>query len=201
MANVTERRPVDERRAQLVDAAITVLARDGLAGSTTRRITQEAGLALGAFHYAFASKSDLLRAVIERYADNIADVLAATIADDINDLATFARHVLEGYWSIIEDTPDLQLAQYELTVLALRDPDLRDLADLQYQRLSDVVEQVLEHVPSVQPGQQRTDLARYITATMDGLVLQYVIERDKAAARRRLDLYIDTMAALVNQDD
>ncbi|MEX2324841.1 MAG: TetR/AcrR family transcriptional regulator [Nitriliruptoraceae bacterium] len=198
MANVSERRRVDERRTQLVDAAITVLARDGLAGSTTRQITREAGLALGAFHYAFVSKSDLLRAVIERYADNIADVLRSTITTEIDDLTVFARHVLEGYWSVIEDTPNLQLAQYELTVYALRQPELRDLADLQYQRLADAVEQVLDHVPTISPGQQRTDFARFITATMDGLVLQYLIEGDKAAARRRLDLYVHTMPALAD---
>jgi AcrR family transcriptional regulator len=60
------RRTVDERRAELVDATLGILASEGLGAATTRRITEEAGLALGAFHYAFRSKDELLRAVIER---------------------------------------------------------------------------------------------------------------------------------------
>src|SRR5690606_15625560 len=58
-----DRRSVEERRAQLVQAATEVISRDGLGRATTRRITDHADLALGAFHYAFRSKEELLGAV------------------------------------------------------------------------------------------------------------------------------------------
>ena len=56
---------VDERRELLVEAAIRVMVRDGVAKATTRSIVAEAGMALAAFHYSFRSKQELLENVIE----------------------------------------------------------------------------------------------------------------------------------------
>ncbi|MEX0869678.1 MAG: TetR/AcrR family transcriptional regulator [Nitriliruptoraceae bacterium] len=193
-----ERRSVAERREQLIEAAINVVASEGIVGTTTRRITDEAGLALGAFHYAFDSKNDLLRAVIDRFSEGIEYVLTQSVGEDTRDLRDFAERVIHGFWEFIEATPDLQLAQYELTVHALRDPDLVDLAQFQYERMARAVMLVLAHVPGVPDGQEREDLARYFAATMDGLILQHVVQRDPAAARRRLQLYITSLGAIAD---
>lgn len=193
-----ERRSVDERREQLIDAAIDVLATDGLAGTTTRRITEHAGVALGAFHYAFRSKDDLLRAVIERFSAGITAVLDQAAAEPFDTVEVLTERVIRGYWAFVEETPQLQLAQYELTLYALRNPDLRELGELQYTRMSDAVMSVLGRVPGLVEGQEREDLARYLAATMDGLILQHVVQRDDVAARRRLELYLRSMPGLID---
>jgi len=64
----SERRSAEQRREQLLDAAVAVIAEHGLERATTRAITDRAGLALGAFHYVFDSKDELLEAVAERVA-------------------------------------------------------------------------------------------------------------------------------------
>src|SRR5580698_2955929 len=58
------KRSADGRRAELVEAAGRVVARDGIAAATTRRIAEEAGLPQGLVHYWFASKDELLEEVI-----------------------------------------------------------------------------------------------------------------------------------------
>jgi AcrR family transcriptional regulator len=58
------KRAGDGRRAELVEAAGRVVARDGIAAATTRRIAEEAGLPQGLVHYWFASKDELLEEVI-----------------------------------------------------------------------------------------------------------------------------------------
>ncbi len=185
-----------ERREQLIEAAITVIAAEGIVGTTTRRITDEAGLALGAFHYAFENKNDLLRAVIDRFSEGIEYVLEQSIAQEPTDLRDFAEKVIRGFWQFIEATPDLQLAQYELTVHSMRDPDLTDLAQFQYSRMARAVMLVLDQVPDAPDGELREDLARYLAATMDGLILHHVVQQDTQAARRRIELYLATMDAL-----
>ena len=152
MGEQQERRSVGERREQLIDAAIAVLAREGIGAATTRRITDEAGLALGAFHYAFRNKDDLLRAVIERLSKGVETVLQQSILEPNTPLVTFGEQVIRSFWAFVEETTELQLAQYELTVHALRDPELRPLAQLQYQRLTEAVELVLEDHPDVPDG-------------------------------------------------
>ncbi len=200
MGDQQERRPVGERREELIDATIAVLASEGFGAATTRRITERAGLALGAFHYAFDSKDDLLRAVIERFSDGIEEVLLdATGASSDHGLEQAAERVIRSFWAFIEATPDLQLAQYELTVHALREPSLRELAELQYERMARAVRLVLERVPDVDSDTTTVDdLARYLAATMDGLILHHVVQRDTAAAERRIDLYLRTMPALAD---
>ncbi len=197
MGEQQQRRSVGERREQLLDAAIAVLAREGIGAATTRRITDEAGLALGAFHYAFRNKDDLLRAVIDRLSHGIEAILQQAILEPNATLRDFGEQIIRAYWSFIEETTDLQLAQYELTVHALRDPEMRDLAELQYQRLTEAVELVLEDHPDMPDGPLRHDLASYLVSVMDGLVLHRVVQDDADAASRRLELFVATLPSLV----
>ena len=197
MGTQQERRSVEERREQLIDAAINVLASEGIGAATTRRITDEAGLALGAFHYAFTSKDDLLHAVIERFSSGIETVLQHAIVDPQAPLEGLGDQLIRGYWSFVEETPELQLAQYEVAVHALRDETLRPLAELQYKRMADAVELVLRDHPQVPDGQVRRDVASYLAAVMDGLILYRVVERDPVAAARRLEVLIATLPALI----
>ena len=58
----------DERRTQtrqhFLDAARTLFARQGFAGTTLDQISEQAGYSRGAFHHNFASKEELLIALI-----------------------------------------------------------------------------------------------------------------------------------------
>jgi AcrR family transcriptional regulator len=190
-----ERRSVDERRQELVDATIAILASDGLAAATTRRITDEAGLALGAFHYAFRSKDELLRAVIERLASQISETLDSLANGDRRDLQHAVEAIIRGLWDYVEAHPDLQLAQYELTIHALRDPTLRELAAAQYDRYVAIVVDTLEGIPDAPAGQERVELARFLVATLDGLILHHCVQGDLEAARRRLEQCISSARA------
>lgn len=198
MSQQQPRRSVGERREQLIDAAIAVLAREGIGAATTRRITDEAGLALGAFHYAFRNKDDLLRAVIDRLSHGVEEVLHQAILGPNTSLRVFGEQIIRGYWSFIEETTELQLARYELTVHALRDAELRPLAELQYQRLNEAVELVLEDHPDMPGGTIRKDVASYLVSVMDGLILHRVVENDRAAAERRLELFVATLPSLID---
>jgi AcrR family transcriptional regulator len=181
------RRSVDERREQLIDATLGILASDGLGAATTRRITDEAGLALGAFHYAFRSKDELLRAVIERLTGQISQVLSGAVDETRDDLGTAVESIIRGLWSYVEGHPDEQLAHYELTVHALRDPRLRELAVWQYDQYSGVVADALDGVEGAPVGRDRTELSRFLVATLDGLILHHCVQGDLEAARRRLE--------------
>ncbi len=199
MTRQQERRSVAERREQLIDAAISVLAREGIGAATTRRITAEAGLALGAFHYAFRNKDELLRAVAERLSRGVEGVLESSPADPTASLTAFGEQIVQAFWGFVEQTTELQLAQYELTVHALRDPGLKPLAEEQYRRLTAAVDGALEGHPEVPDGQARHDLASYLVSVMDGLILHRVVEGDADAAVRRLELFVATLPALADR--
>ena len=58
------RMSADARRAELLQAALRVMSRDGIAAGTTRAIVAEAGMPLATFHYCFRSRNELLRELI-----------------------------------------------------------------------------------------------------------------------------------------
>lgn len=56
---------VEDRREQIIDAAMRVFAQKGFARATNRDIAHEAGITTGLIYYYFKSKEDLLRAALE----------------------------------------------------------------------------------------------------------------------------------------
>lgn len=191
------RRPVEARRAQLLDSAVAILVAEGFSALTTRRVTQQAGVALGAFHYVFRDKSEMLTAMIGRMADQAEQVLVSAIDRRDTDVLSIAEAVVRAYWDHAAATPDTHLAQHELMIHALRDPSLAHLASHQHQRSIEAVLAVFDRVRQVVNPAIRQDLAAYLVATMDGLVLHHVVHGDEAAATRRLNLFVATLPAVV----
>jgi AcrR family transcriptional regulator len=67
----------DERRVEIMDAAVHVFARKGVARTTVADITEGAGVAKGTFYLYFDSKEHLLGALKERYVDGILERAAS----------------------------------------------------------------------------------------------------------------------------
>ena len=89
-------------RERLVEAARQEFARDGFDGASVRDITARAHANLGAITYHFGSKEALYHAVIERFAEPLADRLAAISLESgppLDRLATAARAFMEHIWS------------------------------------------------------------------------------------------------------
>jgi AcrR family transcriptional regulator len=135
------RRDDNGRRAQLISAARAVIAREGVAAATTRRITEEAGLPHGAFHYWFAGKEELLEELVAETLRDLTDSAAAHAAGTASKADASLRDLLRAAFDVVEHDeqtqPGYHLAGYELTALALRTPALRDLARRQYQAYRD----------------------------------------------------------------
>jgi AcrR family transcriptional regulator len=60
------RLPRDQRREQILDAALTLIERDGYAGVTMEAVAREAGVAKPVVYHAFSNGAELLRALLSR---------------------------------------------------------------------------------------------------------------------------------------
>ena len=108
-----------ERRGQIVEAAIELISREGLAAASTRQIAAEAGVSLSTLHYCFGTKEALIDAVIEAIVAQIGDVAGAAMPTD-RGLAAAIDASVRAFWGLVEATPGLQTMRYELTLTALR---------------------------------------------------------------------------------
>ncbi|QAY58872.1 TetR/AcrR family transcriptional regulator [Microbacterium protaetiae] len=68
----------DQRRAQIVDAYLRIVARSGVAAATSRVLADEAGIAAGALWHYFGGFDEVVRAAFERvYRESDARIQAA----------------------------------------------------------------------------------------------------------------------------
>lgn len=79
----------DER---ILDATLTVLARDGVAGVSMRAVAREAGVAVGLANYHFENKTSLISAALMRIGEH--DALLVAPATDDEDPAEHLRRGL-----------------------------------------------------------------------------------------------------------
>jgi AcrR family transcriptional regulator len=101
-ATATRRLPADDRRNQLVDTAMSLFARKGFSGTTTREIARTAGVNEAIIFRFFPHKDDLYAAILERKSaesrsDALVDALraAAAAGDDLAVIRTVVQHVIE----------------------------------------------------------------------------------------------------------
>lgn len=194
---------VVEQRTTIIAATIRVLTRDGLAETTTRKIAAEANVNQATLRYYFGSKDDLLFAVLQEMIHITRQIVQASLPMD-KDLRTALTLGLKAFWAHVEEAPELQVIQYELTMYALRHPQAAWLAREQYHGYSSVIESLLQGYLEA-TGKTSfvpfAEVARFIVAGMDGLILQYISEPNTSRARKNLDHLIMATLSLVEGPD
>ncbi len=182
------RMSVEQRRRLLIEAAINVMSRDGVANTGTRAIVAEADMAIGVFHYCFRSKDELvtevLRSINKRSFAAVGDIL--TFSEDPSEVI---QRGLEAYWNHIEDHPSERMLLFELTHYSLRNATERHAAQEQYGTYIAGMKRFLDAVGELGGLTWRSDvedLARYTVATLQGISIQWLVNRDGKHARTML---------------
>jgi AcrR family transcriptional regulator len=191
----------EDRREQLVAAAIRVMTRDGVVKATTRAIAAEAEMPLGVFHYAFRSKAELMAVVTKTIAQQSkAEIDAVTLSGGTEDHYELVLGGLCAYFDHVVANPDQHLVTYELTTAALRDEELEDVAKQQYDYYLEENEKLFSAVVELL-GMEFTEpvriVARYVLSVMDGLALNYLARGDEEEARRVVELTARTVLTMV----
>ena len=187
-----------DRKTEILEAAIRLLARDGIAQASTRRLAAEVGINQATLLYHIGSKDELLLAVLREMMRQTREIAVAAAIDSPAPLREAIANSLRAFWSHVEAKPELQVMQYELTLYALRNPDAAWLAREQYSGYCAVVEGVLRTACELQGTTCAIPydaLARFIVGGLDGLILQFVSDRNTERARYDLELLIATVIA------
>ncbi len=194
------RMSAEDRRVQLIDAAIAVMTRDGVAKATTRAIASEAQMPLGVFHYAFRSKQELLVLVTETIAKQSKADIDAAIFEGQGDLVGVVEAGLLAYFDHLVAHPKEHLVTYELTNYAIREDGFGDVAKRQYEYYLEQNEALLvaladvfdfEYIPPV------SVVSRLVFSCADGLALNYLAYGEEEEARAVLRLAASTLVTMV----
>lgn len=176
-----------------MQAAITVIAREGLAGASTRAIAEAAGVNKAMLHYSFADKDTLLLAVLGHILTDVRETLTRAAAGAPDQPVARMAALMRAYWHHVEATPALQRVQYELTLYALSQASHAELAQRQYAGYVDLVAGAIGTAPGRKRAAVRT-VAELVVATLDGLILQFLADPARPPAQRRLNAAISALS-------
>jgi AcrR family transcriptional regulator len=105
---------VEDRRDQIIDAAMRVFAQKGFTRATNKDIAREAGITPGLIYYYFENKKDLLKAIIETRSPAL---LTTTLPLQVFELPpeVFLRMLIPRALSIVESKQLIQLVRMLLS--------------------------------------------------------------------------------------
>jgi AcrR family transcriptional regulator len=211
-----------ERRDDLADAAIGVLAREGLRGLTHRAVDGAAGLAEGTSSYYFRTRAALLQACVDRLTTITVGRVAPTPATDATpttssalatdqaearsgsapgtDGAGPATGMVDRACALLErwlgPDRDLLIARYELSLESTRRPELEAALVAGGARVRAAVAAGMRAAGLDHPEQRANDLV----ACIDGLAFDEVAgagrhARDADARRRAVASVVTAFTA------
>ncbi|ROS54689.1 TetR/AcrR family transcriptional regulator [Frigoribacterium sp. PhB24] len=145
----------ETRRRALLDGVLAVLEAGGPSAVTHRAVARAAGVPVSAATYYFAGRDDLLRAALRHATIDWVRSFDRLERASLRDLAeTLVRYAITERGSA--------RAQYELLFTAMRDPSLREDAELWYSSLEHVLAR------AGVPG-ERLDV---VALAVDGLIVR-----------------------------
>ena len=178
-------------REAIVAATVRIVAREGVAAVTHRRVAAEAGVALSSTTWHFAAKADILEAALQWTASQEIEGIRA-IADrlDGTDFDPSAWAYELGDWLVDQVTRDREIAValYRLQVELLGSEGAVQVHRDWGEGLRALGERVLERAPTATPDLD----VRLIVAALDGLRMGVInageedVEWLRLAIRRQL---------------
>jgi DNA-binding transcriptional regulator YbjK len=160
--------PDTSRRSELADAAIATLARDGSRGLTHRAVDRAVGLPEGSTSFYFRSRLDLLRAAVRRLAELDAAEIPTLPETNGRD---FAVAFTAAVAHLLTDGRDRQLARYQLSFEAARQPELRESLAASAARIRTLVAERFAALGVPEPEERAQDFL----ALVDGLLFNQLV--------------------------
>lgn len=195
------RMAIAERRRLLIEAAWKVMSTEGVQAATTRAICAAAGMPQSSFHYCFESRSDLLRIVVTGLIPRQIEASFAAFEVSARPEDTISAS-LNAYWQDVVANPMEHAVLYDITMTALYDDELRDLASFQYGQYHETAITILTTASERLGLQWSTPidvLAVRLVTFVDGLTLRYLATRDDELCRAALDSFAAELATHIAQ--
>jgi AcrR family transcriptional regulator len=190
---------VEDRRDQIIDAAMQVFAQKGFTRATNKDIAHEAGITPGLIYYYFESKEALLKAIIETRSPA---QLITTLPPQVFELPpeTFMRMLILRALSIIESEQLIQLVRMLLPEV-VHNTEVAPIIFSMIQRLLEFLGRYFE--TQMEKGALRRIsgvlTAQVVVGSVFGFVLRRQILRDPTALEYTHEQIADVVSETVLQ--
>lgn len=143
VARSTPRLSADERRAELVDAAIEAFAVSGLQGTAVSTITNAVGITQPYAFSLFGSKKGLFLAAVERCMERLETLFSEAVANSgATDGQERLRALGAAYTDLTATQPSLLHLQLQAFAASGSDADVREVVSRRMQRIFELAGQL-----------------------------------------------------------
>jgi AcrR family transcriptional regulator len=187
-----------DRRLEIVQAALRVIAEVGVQRATTRAIVAEAGMSLASFHYAFSSRDEMMEELIAFVVENQTVAAFGSIRFG-SDIRTTIRDGLQAFFETLVTDPVSEQVLLELMLVAMRTPALGALPKKQWANYRSAGVELLQAAAvsaDIEWSRPIEEVAQMLITVTDGLTLAWLATRDLGAAAKVMDIAADSLAAL-----
>jgi AcrR family transcriptional regulator len=190
---------VEDRREQIMDAALRVFAQKGFTRATNREIAREAGVTSGLIYHYFDSKDALLKAIIEQRSplQMVRDLSPQMLAMPPEALL---RLIVGQMLAIVEDERFVQLLRVYLPE-AMYSPEVSSLGATSIQEATRLLEDYF--TAKMESGELRYEntglSAQLVMGSVMSLVLRRQILHDPAALRYTHEEIVDSIVGIALQ--
>jgi DNA-binding transcriptional regulator YbjK len=192
----THRASSQARRAALLQAAIEVIAEDGVGNATHRSIAARAGMPLSTTSYFFPTLDDLIAAALQVVADRISARVEDTLRK-VDEAALSPNDSIDLFLEPLIGTPEQEVvAQFEIYLECTRRPQLQATAHQIMASIERVAEAALRSL-GIRHAAQRAPM---VVAMLDGFALHRRAwprgEADRRTAREALGTLLQAFATM-----
>lgn len=185
-------------RQALVEAAVRQLIAHGYAGATVRNIAHESGMSPGAVQYHFKSKEDVAIAALAHLFEEVAQRLAVIDPRDAV-IDERARRIVDSLWEFYGGprflaATEILMGTRRQTALHRRIRTCRLRLAAAYRDMGDRLMGDMRLDPT-----ERRHLLQFVIATLRGLALLRLHERDPALFDPHLARLRDLVAAVMRE--
>jgi TetR/AcrR family transcriptional regulator, cholesterol catabolism regulator len=186
---------VEDRRDQIIDAAMQVFAQKGFVRATNKDIAREAGITTGLIYYYFESKEALLRAIIETRSPA---QLMTSLPSQVFDLPPeiFLRMLILRVLSIIESEDLIQFLRMLIPEI-VHNLELASVGVAVFQRVLEFLGKYFE--TQVEKGLLRRVNGILTAQVMIGSVMAIVLRRQILCDPTALEYTHEQIAEVVSE--
>ncbi len=174
----------------LLEGAVTCIGERGFAATTARDLVAASGANLASIGYHYGSKDALMiEGLFEAARRWFFPLIALAAQPGADEPWTRMSDALARLFDGVEEHRGLVRSYFEAVVQADRDPDLRARMTGHHEELRDVLAAAIEAMHGEQgsePTLAAATIASFVTATFDGLMVQWMLDPGGLAPREEL---------------
>ena len=160
-----------DRRTEILDGALHVLAEHGMRGLTHRAVDAVAGIPQGSTSYYFRSRSALVAGCVERLLELDLAFESAAVSAVGGDIRALVDALVDAGVAMATTRRHRTIARYELSLAAVRDPQLRAALV----RGGDIIRAIGADVLRALGATDADRSAEAIVAIIDGMVFTALV--------------------------